>query len=192
MASKKIKFTPKNGHCMSISRHWDSSRNLWRDPSHRVHVEYIDIVKALFAIIASKHVEFPADSGHGVAGPGWWLLATDLGLAPDKTGSIEHIEIIKPRIPIVPAMEVYFLPVNGRRVVVSTGWGRTKCFWLVILVLNVAHVWRRLRHWARIVYWRRLTKSKLGSELNTYQISLSKSRTYRSLSAFLPFQPPKI
>ena len=165
MASKKIKLSPKNGHCMGISSHWDSSRNLWRDPGHCVHVENIDIIEAFFAIIASKHVEFPADSGHGVTGPRWWLLATDLGLAPDKTGSIKHIEIIKPRIPIVSAMEVYFLAMNGRRVIISTGRGRTKCFWLIILVLNVAHVWRRLRHWARIVYWRSLTKIEIRFEI---------------------------
>jgi hypothetical protein len=96
-----------------------------------------------------------------VTGPSWWLLATDLRLAPDKAGCIEHIEIIQPRIPIVSTMKIYFLPVNCRRVIVSTGWCRTKCFWFVILILSVAHVWLRLRHWAWIVNLRGLTTMEI-------------------------------
>jgi hypothetical protein len=73
-------------------------------------------------------------------------LATNFWLAPDQARSIENVKIVQPRISIVPAMKVYFFAMNRSRVVVPTGGCRPESLGLVILVLDIAHVWLWLRH----------------------------------------------
>ena len=50
------------------------------------------------------------------------------------------------------SMKVYFFPVNCSCMVIPTSWCRSKSFWLIILVLNITHIRRWLRHGWRIVY----------------------------------------
>lgn len=50
------------------------------------------------------------------------------------------------------AMEIDFISMNSRRVVVATGRCGTECFWLIVSVIDVAHVWG-LRHRRGVVHW---------------------------------------
>jgi len=90
------------------------------NPSHGVQVEYVNVIKALVAIIATKHVQFASNSAHRVASPGRWLLPADFRLGPDETHRVEQVQIIEPLVTIVAAMEVNFLAVDRSRMVIPT------------------------------------------------------------------------
>ena len=57
MASKEIQFISKHCHSVGIPRHRDHTRDLRLNPSHRVHVENVDVIETLIAVVLDESNE---------------------------------------------------------------------------------------------------------------------------------------
>ena len=142
MASEQVELLTKDGHCVCISCHWNCSLDLRGYPGHGVQVQNINFVEALFSVVSSEHIELAADARHGVACPCGRLLSTNFRFTPNKTRRVQHIEVIEPRIPVVATVEIDLVTMNRGCVIVSACRRRSECFWFIVGVINIAHIWR--------------------------------------------------